>query len=395
MHPVTTTELRGMRRLAFTGLLASAMAASTFTAVSLGLVATFIIDDLGITRGQLGLVIAVIAVLGALLSPAAGWVADRLGGKTALVALFLISAATYAVFGVTVAYVMLLLGGLLGAVAEALANPSTNKLIAEDLPAGERGIVTGVKQSGVQAGIFLGGVTVPSLAVALGWRGAFLLLGGLTLLLVATAVVLVPPAPEPGGGGAGRARGPLPPLIRRLAVYGALLGFAGSVTYLVPLYAEEALGYDPRVGGLAAAVTGLVGVGGRIWWSHHAERSGTYARSLAIMAGLTVVGALAYWSASVVPLLLWVATVFTALGSMSWNSVGMLAVMAEAGPAATGRASGVVLLGFLAGLGAGPPIFGWTVDVTGSYAWTWAMAGLAALAAGAVTGSVARATTRE
>jgi cyanate permease len=57
----------------------------------------------------------------------------------------------------------------------------------------------------------------------------------------------------------------------------------------------------------------------------------------------------------------------------------MLAVIDEAGTA-TGRASGVVLLGFLAGLGIGPPIFGATVDATDSYTTMW----LLSIAASAV-----------
>jgi cyanate permease len=64
----------------------------------------------------------------------------------------------------------------------------------------------------------------------------------------------------------------------------------------------------------------------------------------------------------------------------------MLAVVDDAGPVAAGRASGVVMFGFLAGLGAGPPLFGYTVDATGSYATMWwlSIAGAAAAFAVAV-----------
>jgi cyanate permease len=55
----------------------------------------------------------------------------------------------------------------------------------------------------------------------------------------------------------------------------------------------------------------------------------------------------------------------------------MLAVINEAG-APTGRASGMVLLGFLLGLGIGPPLYGATVDATGSYTAMWLLSLLAA-----------------
>ena len=49
----------------------------------------------------------------------------------------------------------------------------------------------------------------------------------------------------------------------------------------------------------------------------------------------------------------------------------MLAVISIAPLAAAGRASGRVQLGFLGGLGIGAPIFGLSVDLTGSYLPGW------------------------
>ena len=75
----------------------------------------------------------------------------------------------------------------------------------------------------------------------------------------------------------------------------------------------------------------------------------------------------------------------TGLSSSTWTSVGMLAVMLGAGPARSGRASGIVMFGFLTGLGVAPPLFGWTVDRTGSYASMWTMSIVAAVIATGVT----------
>jgi hypothetical protein len=65
--------------------------------------------------------------------------------------------------------------------------------------------------------------------------------------------------------------------------------------------------------------------------------------------------------------LLWVGALGLGASSTSWNSVGMLALMVYAGVDQAGGASGVVLLGFLAGLGLGPPAFGWSVDRFDAY----------------------------
>ncbi len=372
------------RRVIFAALLFAAMAVATFGAASLGILATFIIDDLGITRAQLGFVIAVNAVFGAAFSPLAGRTADRIGAKGAFVGVFVLSGATFLAFGLAPSFLILAAGGIVGAMAQASSNPATNKLIAEELPPGERGVVTGIKQSGVQAGIFLGGLTAPSLALALGWRGAYLAIAAVPMVLAVLAWWLVPPAQRHDPGGAEGLRGPLPAAIRWLAVYGFLLGFAGAVTFFVPLYVEEALGFDPRVGGLVAAVMGLIAVVGRIWWSRHAEAADAVLGSLGTMAILSALSAAAFWAGMELQTLIWIGAVLTAVGSSSWNSVGMVAVMASTTPESTGRASGVVLFGFLAGLGIGPPIFGALVDRTGSYTPMWAVSAIAALGAFAV-----------
>jgi MFS family permease len=378
------TEIRGTRRAVFAGLLFSAMAVATFSSPSLAVLATFVIEDLSISRTALGVVLAVVNVLAAVLSPGVGRITDRVGGKAALVGLFLVAVGTYVVFGITVAYAMLVIGASLAAISQAAANPSTNRLIAEALPPGERGVVTGIKQSGVQAGIFLGGLILPTLATALGWRGAYLIVAAIPALFAVVAAVVVPPAPATGEERRRRSRGRLPVAIRWLATYGFLLGFSGAVMFFAPLYIVEDLGLDPRVAGIVMAVVGLISVATRILWSRYAEVTGRFRTSLAIMALLSIVAAVAFWlagSAASAAWLLWPAAIFIALGSSSWNSVGMLAVIEEAGTDATGRASGVVLFGFLTGLGIAPPLFGAIVDQTGSYNVMWLLSALTAAAA--------------
>lgn len=373
------------QRTLFGSMLFVAMAAATFTPASLGILATFIIDDLAISRAELGIVLGLVNVAAAVLSPAAGRITDRIGGKKAIIALFVTAGATFLILGTAVAYAVLFVGALTGAFAQATANPATNKLIAEDVPAGRRGVITGVKQSGVQAGIFLGGLTVPTLAITLGWRGAYLVVAVVPLVFAAVAAWAIPAAPKATTEHRTRSRGPLPLAIWWLAGFGFLMGLSGAVTFLVPLFAEEVLGFSPVVGGFAAAVIAFVAVPGRILWSRYAERSGAFRGSLGAMAVLSIVAAVLFYASGVVAAwLLWPAAVLIAVGSSSWNSVGMVAVMVEAGVASTGRASGIVLFGFLTGLGIAPPIFGAIIDHTGSYGLMWLLSALAAAGSASV-----------
>ena len=63
------TPMTKSRRFAFSSLLFAAMGAATFMTSSLGILATFIIDDLSISRADLGVVLAVANVAAATLSP--------------------------------------------------------------------------------------------------------------------------------------------------------------------------------------------------------------------------------------------------------------------------------------------------------------------------------------
>jgi predicted MFS family arabinose efflux permease len=354
-------------------LLFAAMAAATFSISAISIVASSIIDDLGISREQLGLVATINIVIAALLSPRGGEVIDRIGGRKGFVAIFLFGGAAFAVMSSAVAYWILLAGSVVAAVSQAAGNPATNKLIALYLPPGRRGVVTGIKQSGVQAASFVGGILLPVGAVTIGWRATFLVAAAFTLAAIIPALRVVP-VDRPDAAAHSARKAPLAASVWWLAVYGALLGFGGASTFFVPLFAEEALGYGPQGAGLAAAIIGLVAFVGRIAWARFAERGARFVWSLGAIAALAVVSGLVFLASTSTPALVWLAVVVVGTSSGSWNSVGMLAVIHEAGAERAGRASGRVMFGFLVGLGIAPPLFGRTIDVTGSYDAMWSMA---------------------
>ncbi len=345
------------------------MASANLLGSGLGVLATFLLDDLGINRTQVGALITTSVIITALASPLVGGAADALGGRRALAVVFVASAVGFLGVAAAPAYWVMFLPIALAAVGQAGANPATNKLIARHAPAGRRGLVTGVKQSGVQAGIFVGGLVLPSLALAVGWRWALAAVAVLPLLALPAGLVLVPGDDDRGGFTAGASA---PATIRFLASYGALMGFGVAYTFLVPLFVVESLGMSERVGGLAAGLTGLVAIFGRIGWARLSETHLRYQTALYVMALVSILGAGCYLaSVEVGSWAMWFGVVFTGMGASSSTSVVMLAVMAEVGAERAGRASGLVMLGFLAGLGTAPTLFGWTVDLTGSYTSMW------------------------
>lgn len=359
-----------INKASFTALLAGGMAAATFVGPALAVLARFVIDDLSLTRAELGWVVAAYSAMAAIASPSIGRLTDRVGGRKALTGIFLMSGLGMVAIAAAQVYWLLIAAAMLAGIGQSLGNPGTNKLISLHIPAGNRGAVTGLKQSGVQIGVFLGGILLPAGAIAWGWRTTLAIAGVLSLLSLALVNLVVPKDPmlEPVNRAKESVAWTAP--ILWLMIYGFLMGAAGGGVYTyIPLYGEESLGLSVTLAGTVAGLAGLVAFFSRIVWARHSESRTSYIRSLTQIAGLAVffVGALLAapeWGTW----LLWFGALGLGASATSWNAVGMLAVMVYSGHGEAGSASGVVLLGFLAGLGVGPPLFGWSVDRFDSYA---------------------------
>lgn len=367
-----TVAPMGQPRRGFAMVLVIAMAASTFALAIIAVLAADLIAEFDITREQLGSLVTVSALSGAVLAPLLGPWADHIGARNATLFSLAVSAVAMVVMGVAPTFPLLIGGVLLTGVTQAITNPATNKLISSYVDRGRRGVVMGVKQSGVQAGNALGGAALPAIALAVGWRWGVLLavlfpVAGLALAMwsvpgdVKTDLESRRSARASAGG------------VRRLAVYGLLLGLGGTAifTYL-PLFGQEALGLDPVAAGSAISVSGVLGVIGRIGWGRIAETSLGSDRSLLVLAGLSIlVGLLLVAAPTLGSWVIWPVAALAGLSVSSWNSVGMLAIIERVPVEAAGKASGTVMLGFLGGLGLGAPIFGRSVDILGDYRPGW------------------------
>ena len=371
MEPVFASPAR---RLMFGGLLMWVMVAATSSIAVIPVLASFLIDDFGITRTELGGLGAVGGLLGAMFSPYAGRITDRIGGRNSAATVLVGAALAAVLLAAAPVFAAMFVGVIVASVTGSGGNPSTNKLIAAAIAPGRRGLLTGLKQTGPQVGSLLAGLLAPWGATVIGWRATLLVMAGLLAAPVPFFLRIIPgdrPAPRVGGEALSR----LPTEIWWVAVYGALLGFGGGAIFLLPLFVEEELGQTPRVAGLAAALVGAVAILGRLQWGRIVDRRATPARAMMMLALLAMV-AVVFMQLSISSGIGWMwlgATVF-AVSASSWTVVGALAVIDIGGVSSAGRASGIVWFGFLGGFGIGPPVFGFTVDQTGSYALMWWLA---------------------
>jgi predicted MFS family arabinose efflux permease len=375
------------RRGSLVVILVSTMVASTFSIFAISVLASPIIDDFGISRTTVGVIGSVNTGVGALTAPYSGRITDRIGARRAVLAVLVLSAVCMLLMGIAQSPWWLVFAALVAGLPQGWGNPATNALISESLPPGRRGVITGIKQSGVTLAIFVAGLSLPGIARFWSWQAACLTFGVFFVGLAVLSWVLLPahmPQPTPVGDPADRQRAALPPLISQLGVYALLMGLAsGSIGRFLPLFAEEELGYSLSVAGFAAALSGLLGMGFRIGAGRLTETTGA---PRAILIQLSTVALVASTLLAISPTagrwLLWPAVVAYALGHTAWNAVANLAVIMNVPSRDAGQASGIVMMGFLMGLTLAGPVTGAIVDARDDYvmAW-WLSAALAATAA--------------
>lgn len=367
---------------------------STMQLYAVAVLASDIRSDLDISRTQIGIIGAVASGVGAIMSPYVGGLIDRIGAKQGVMTVLGAGGVSMLLTAASPTFAMVLIAAAVGGIPLAGGNVATNKLIGLYVPAGRRGTITGVKQSGVTLSLFLCGLTLPTLAAATTWRWAVAMYGIVALgaAIAVGILLLADPADSeenPSEGAISPPTAPLAPFVYRLSIYGLLMGIttAGILRFL-PLFAEEELGMSETVAGLAMAVLGLAGVVSRIVWGRLAEHSVRTRSALTAMALIAVsVAVLLMLAPNVGGWLLWPIAVLTATSSIAWNAVGHLAIIRGVEPAASGRATGMLLLGFLAGLTIGAPMTGAIIDQTGNYTTAWTAVLVTAALAAIVTAS--------
>jgi CP family cyanate transporter-like MFS transporter len=140
----------------------------------------------------LGYVIMSSFGLAALLSLGMGQVVNRLGSRHGLIALFVIIGLAFTVMISVAHFYALVLAAALCGIAQALANPVTNLLIAEQVSPAKKAGVVGLKQSGVQTAALFAGLVLPTIALRYGWQSALGLIIPVALLLAVTTPLIVP-----------------------------------------------------------------------------------------------------------------------------------------------------------------------------------------------------------
>ena len=325
--------------------------------------------DLGFGESGLGLAVGAFFLAAALSSAVLGRTAERLGPTTSMRVSATCSAL--ALVGVAVgarSFGLLLMLLAFGGLANALAQPAANLFIATTMAPERLGTAFAVKQSGIPAATLLGGLAVPTIALTVGWRWAFVagallpIAGGLTIPQVAR--------PATGRAAAGRVRVPMRPLV----VLGFGIGFGAAAAGTLGAFLVNAAvdaGIDEGAAGLLVSGGSAVGIAMRLLAGRRADRrDGGHLRVVSLMLLAGSVAYLAYATERPWPLI--VATPLAFGAGWGWPGLFNLAIV-RAHPTAAAAASGVTQTGTYFGAVAGPVVFGLVVERS-SYRAAWLLA---------------------
>ncbi|MEM8705657.1 MAG: MFS transporter, partial [Actinomycetota bacterium] len=157
----------------------------------LGSLAPEIQDELGFGDAAQGFAVAGFFGLSALLTSWGGAFTDRRGSTFALRVAVASSLAGAVVLMTAPAYNVIVVGLLVAAVGNAIAQPGNNAFISAGVPAQRRGFALGLKQSAIPISTGLAGLALPVIAISAGWRFAYLY----PIAIAAAALLLIPPVP--------------------------------------------------------------------------------------------------------------------------------------------------------------------------------------------------------
>lgn len=362
------TSVRAVLSVTYTVVLAS------LPAFLIGATAVLIRTEFGFNERALGVLIAVFYATSGLISVPGGKLGDVIGARRALLlsttgtGLSLLGMATVASsYGHLVA--LLVLAGA----SQATAQPASNLALSRGVGRQWLGLAFGLKQAAIPTATLLAGLSVPIIALTLGWRWAFVLPAAATLVVpFALPKLSWAGAPRAGSHAADSARGPL----LLLAVAG---GFGSAAAVAMPAFLVEAAvsrGIGAGTGGLILALGSVVGIASRItagWRADH--RDGGHLLVVAAMLGSGVVGYLLLAFAQNTPMFVVGGMIGFAAG---WGWPGLfIFAFARLNPVATGAGTGIGQAGAMTGAMIGPIIFGVLIAEV-SYVAAWSMAAVEA-----------------
>ncbi|MGA2124868.1 MAG: MFS transporter [Xanthobacteraceae bacterium] len=353
------------------GLVSAAHFVSHFYILILPPLFAFVRADYGVSYIEVGLALTVFNVVSAVLQTPAGFLADRIGAATILVAGLVIGGAAFMMAGLVDSFWFLVAMFALAGVGNTVYHPADYALLAHHLSPARMGPAFSIHTSSGMLGSAAAPVSLLLLQGQVGWRGAFVVSGALGLVMAAVLVLQrdalaerqhggdhPPPAPPPG-----TARNLLLslPILRNLLFF-VMLAISGSVQNYAPVALDALFATPLSVGNLALSAFLLLSAIGVLAGGWLTTRTNRHAVVAAVGLVVTAAGSVLIGTVDLGAVML----VLTMAVSGFFSGVIMpsrdMIVRSVTPPGSFGKVFGFVTTGFNIGGIISPLLFGWLLD---------------------------------
>ncbi len=271
------------------------------------------------------------------------------------------------------------LGALLIGLGYGPITPASSQILARTTPPAQMALVFSIKQTGVPVGAMMAGAIVPSLMLGIDWQWSLVVVAMACIVSAALSQPLREALDDLRQASLTFQMSTLTTPLRMVLGHRALSTMAACsfmfsmvqmslTTYLVT-YLHDDLAYGMVSAGLLLSVTQMGGIGGRIAWGLVADRWLGAQKTLALLAILMAISALA--TALLLPTLplwgIWSVLLVFGASAIGWNGVYLAEVARQAPEGKASVATGGTLTFTFLGVVIGPPLFGALSSVFGTY----------------------------
>lgn len=352
------------------GLISFAHGMSHFYQLLLAPLFPFIKDELGVSYAALGFLVALFYTLSALLQPVAGFVVDRHGARSVLLAGVALFVAGTLVMGLSTNYAMLALGAALTGIGNSVFHPADFAILNARVSAPRLGYAFSAHGVVGYIGYAVAPVFSVSIGAVYGWQAALLAGAGLGTALLALLLwnsrhLQIEPhaahAPSRSFTDDARVLLAWPVVLCFLYFTAFAAGLAGlqsfSVSAMIEQYGVAATAASSALTAyLASAAVGIVAGGFIAARAAHHDR--VAATGLALNAAAILLIAMNQIPGAALPAVLAIAGFASGIVAPSRD----LIVRASTPPGATGRVFGFVYSGLDVGSFVTPVFYGWMLD---------------------------------
>jgi|TARA_B100001094_G_scaffold177776_1_gene171753 MFS family permease len=337
-----------------------------------GFLATVLSEELLVSKGKVGLIVGIYFGSTGLGSILTGKITEKIGPRAAIaidMAIVAICSFSIAIVGT---YIIWVISSILAGAAYGLSNTGTNVAIGKEVDKDKRTFSMSIKTAGVPFMAALASAIGPWSASQWKWEH-ILLVNGIVAIAVGISALFVIPNLKVNSVQKSNAR-TLPTNFFWFGIAAFLL-IAGSqplYSWIVS-YLEDSMDASSGLAGGITSIACFSGVVMMICNGLFADRLGPRNR-INLLIALLSISTIAVFFVSLGPSLgmFFVITGATIGVSTQLSAIGtMHACIVDKAPFSISKATGITMTGYYLGALASPPLFGFIVDWTGTFAYSW------------------------